>query len=250
MSQTSRNRRDSNNSSESSDCSTSSQCWPCSASSSSNNRHEEDAASTLVTGPQYDTTISELMSMGYEKELVIAALDASYNNPHRAVEYLVTGIPENSELDRISIQEVQSCQQTSAAEAFRVIPLERRRNHHQLQNLRQGLQQNRELLPTIFQQLDQENSEENSQHEPCIQTITEPHRELADLSETEEDMEDTCEETTQINYIEVTKQEKEVIERLQALGFTESVAIEAYIACEKNENLAANLLLNQSFEDS
>lgn len=48
------------------------------------------AAPSTVTGSEYETMLTEIMSMGYERERVVAALRASYNNPHRAVEYLLT----------------------------------------------------------------------------------------------------------------------------------------------------------------
>lgn len=48
------------------------------------------AAPFTVTGSEYETMLTEIMSMGYERERVVAALRASYNNPHRAVEYLLT----------------------------------------------------------------------------------------------------------------------------------------------------------------
>lgn len=41
-------------------------------------------------------------------------------------------------------------------------------------------------------------------------------------------------------YVQVTEQEKESIERLVAMGFDRQMAITAFLACDRNEELAAN----------
>ncbi|KAK7165786.1 hypothetical protein R3I93_005766 [Phoxinus phoxinus] len=211
----------------------------------------EDASSTLVTGQEYDAMLTNIMSMGYERDKVVAALKASYNNPHRAVEYLLNGIPT------VPVQEtrpapVQLPTDTPATEGEN--PLEFLRSQPQFQSMRQVIQQNPSLLPALLQQLGQENPEllqQISQHqERFIQMLNAPVGE-GEGGEGAEfgDLGAIGDEATPESYIQVTQQEKEAIERLKALGFSEALAVQAYFACEKNENLAANFLLNQNFED-
>ena len=45
---------------------------------------------SLVRGPEYEAAVLNLMGMGYEREEVVRALRASFNNPDRAAEYLLT----------------------------------------------------------------------------------------------------------------------------------------------------------------
>ncbi|XP_055060437.1 RAD23 homolog A, nucleotide excision repair protein a [Misgurnus anguillicaudatus] len=212
----------------------------------------EDASSTLVTGQEYDDMLSNIMSMGYEREQVVAALKASYNNPHRAVEYLLNGIPS------VPVQETnpapaQLPTDTPTTEGGEN-PLEFLRSQPQFQSMRQVIQQNPSLLPALLQQLGQENPEllqQISQHqEQFIQMLNAPVAEGEVVEGAEfADLGAIADETAPGSYIQVTQQEKDAIERLKALGFSEALVVQAYFACEKNENLAANFLLNQNFED-
>lgn len=54
------------------------------------------AASSLLSGPALAQAVSSIMEMGFEEDQVKRAMRAAYNNPDRAVEYLMTGIPESA----------------------------------------------------------------------------------------------------------------------------------------------------------
>ncbi|XDV15675.1 hypothetical protein PO909_015709 [Leuciscus waleckii] len=214
----------------------------------------EDASSTLVTGQEYDAMLTNIMSMGYERDKVVAALKASYNNPHRAVEYLLNGIPTVPVQETRPVRRGRLPTDTQPTEGEN--PLEFLRSQPQFQSMRQVIQQNPSLLPALLQQLGQENPEllqQISQHqERFIQMLNAPVGEgEGEGGEGAEfgDLGAIGDEATPESYIQVTQQEKEAIERLKALGFSEALAVQAYFACEKNENLAANFLLNQNFED-
>merc|ERR1712217_96927 len=49
----------------------------------------------MVMGSEYEAMVDRIAEMGFDKEQVRAALGASFNNPDRAVEYLMNGIPDN-----------------------------------------------------------------------------------------------------------------------------------------------------------
>ncbi|XP_063151009.1 UV excision repair protein RAD23 homolog B isoform X2 [Candoia aspera] len=235
----------------------------------------EDATSALVTGQSYENMVTEIMSMGYEREQVIAALRASFNNPDRAVEYLLMGIP--GDRDSQGMADPPQAASTGASPSSAVAaaaaaaaatttttttttsstgghPLEFLRNQPQFQQMRQIIQQNPSLLPALLQQIGRENPQllqQISQHqEHFIQMLNEPVQESGQGGGGSGSGGGVAEAGSRhMNYIQVTPQEKEAIERLKALGFPEGLVIQAYFACEKNENLAANFLLQQNFDE-
>ncbi|KAF2301615.1 hypothetical protein GH714_028279 [Hevea brasiliensis] len=241
------------------------------------------AASNLVAGNNLDQTIQQIMDIGggtWDKETVTRALRAAYNNPERAVDYLYSGIPEAAEVAvPVSHFPAGQATETGAAGAapasgapntspLNMFPqetlsaggggggggsgglgsLDFLRSNQQFQTLRSMVQANPQILQPMLQELGKQNPHLlrmiQEHHAEFLQLINEP------LEGSEGDIFDQVDQDMP-HAINVTPAEQEAIERLEAMGFDRALVIEAFLACDRNEELAANYLLENAgdFED-
>lgn len=180
--------------------------------------------------------------MGFPEDQVVKAMRAAFNNPDRAVEYLMSGIPEVSEQAQpenvapATESEPQPSEQTGES------PFEPLRQIPQFDEIRQMILSQPQMLEPMLAQLAQTNPE-------MLQIIAQnPEGFLRWLAMA--GGEGGAPPGTTV--IRLTDEENQAIERLTGLGFDRNVAIEAYLACDKNEMLAANYLFdngNEQFEE-
>ncbi|XP_046400807.1 UV excision repair protein RAD23 homolog B-like isoform X2 [Ischnura elegans] len=170
----------------------------------------EEAESALLMGEDYNQIVRNIVDMGYERELVEEALRASFNNPDRAVEYLLTGIPSSL------LDDLPPTSSPSSGGG--------------------GGGTTRAALGAALASINRD-SELSSSPPPAGEMPGGDAQGGAGGG------------LFQSSLIQITPQDKEAIERLKALGFPEHLVVQAYFACEKNENLAANFLLSQNLDD-
>ena len=115
------------------------------------------------------------------------------------------------------------------------------RQNPQFQQLRQIVQQQPQMLEPILQQVGAGNPQ-------LAAMIAERPEEFLRLL-AEDQGEDDAALPPGAQAIQVTEEEREAIERLCRLGFERDLVIQAYFACDKNEELAANFLFDQPEDD-
>ncbi|GIY34263.1 UV excision repair protein RAD23 homolog A [Caerostris darwini] len=232
------------------------------------------AESKLVLGEDYEKMVSQIVEMGYERMDVERALRASFNNPDRAVEYLITGVlpPENdSQSDSPAVANIQSSNTIPVPSGNEAEPLAFLRTQPQFQQMRQVIQQNPQLLNAVLQQIGQNNPQLllliSQNQEEFVRMLNEPGSGQSGTPTSGRSTTGGAAPTISTGALsgnlpnvqlepavgeaaaQISPQDREAIERLKALGFPEYLVIQAYFACDKNENLAANFLLSQNFDE-
>jgi UV excision repair protein RAD23 len=214
------------------------------------------AESTLLMGDEYETMVQNIIDMGYARDQVEQALRASFNNPDRAVEYLINGIPPMD--DQEAVNETADLSGVDERQSDTDDPLAFLRTQPQFQQMRHVIQQNPQLLNAVLQQIGQTNPALlqliSQNQESFVRMLNEPTPGAATTGGGNIPSGGSLGSQAATGgppqgMIQVTPQDKDAIERLKALGFPEHLVVQAYFACEKNENLAANFLLSQNLDE-
>jgi UV excision repair protein RAD23 len=245
---------------------------------------------SLVTGTALQETINNMMAMGFEREMCVKALRAAFNNPDRAVEYLLTGIPENlvppaaAAPAAAAAAPVGGAAPAAPAAASPAVPggpgpntqplnlfpegmpggmggggggegagiLDFLRENPQFQAIRAMVQGNPQILQPMLAELQRQNPQLyqliSGNQEEFLRLLNEPAPEGA-LENLQAGLEGAGFGGEGEGQIEISEEEKAAIDRLAALGFEFERAAEAFFACGKNEELAANFLFDNAAMD-
>ena len=195
------------------------------------------------TKPGISEKVNALVEMGYEREKVEKALTASGGRTDLAIEYLTSGnIPENapqsqpipnilnnnndSNLDeelRINASLIKLMCARDPNKIISILNSMKEKTPHLLNKIRQHEEDFKRLLVSPINQEDLENFR-------MFEQRIGPGRRQPELR--------------------LTREETEAINRLKNLGnFSQAEVIQAYFACDKNEELTANYLFEQKLRD-
>jgi len=207
-----------------------------------------------------EKALTELTDMGFERTQAELALRASFYHVERAAEYLITGtIPSLGE-GPASSQGGESGQTPTGSEssaggqrAGGAEDLRTLSQSPQFQALRQLIQTNPDQLQTLMQTL-------QATQPDLYQLIEQRPQEFLELLNQADEGDDGGDDDDSLQggaeggaggqgppgtvTITLSPQDQQAINRLQDMGFERNRVIEAFLACDRNEELAANYLLS------
>ena len=260
----------------------------------------------FVTGSQRNETVERIMEMGYQREEVERALRAAFNNPDRAVEYLLMRIPEHlqqrlsnsstnpqasgeasnndSSNDNANEQlppdeedlfaqasgtstpqdlsrntNTQSSTTAAIGETGAAVPGSIGLTVEDLLALRQVISGNPEALAPLLENLSNRYPQLRQQimgnpeafismlleavgdNLQAVDEFTAP--EAVEAGDHEHEAEGSL--ASALPQLDITPEDEVAIDRLCELGFERSLVIQVYFACDKNEEIAANMLFSE-----
>lgn len=184
-----------------------------------------EAESILLVGDKYNEIVNSIMLMcETTREMAEQALRASYNNPDRAVEYLINRQIPEADYDQRELQNVSATRMETDE------PLGFLRNLKEFREMKLALHRNPNLLQSIIQSIGEQNP-------ALLKLITENQNEFVSM------LNEPIDNADPSGDLVITAEDRLAINRLKRLGYSEDVVLEAYFACDKNEELAANFLI-------
>lgn len=236
---------------------------PETASSTAANALTPASSSDFALGQDREAAIQNMMEMGYERPQIERALRAAFNNPHRAVEYLITGIPEaltraeqppqaqeepaahaeaQTEHEDESNQEANVHENmfdvAEAAAGDEPVPAQEDR----LALLRAAIQSEPELVQSVLQEIAASNPQAaqliEQDPEAFISTLLGQHDDAGYEIEEEEEG---------VVRVQLSESDESAIRRLCELGFDRDMVVQVYLACDRNEEVAADILFRDNW---
>ena len=189
--------------------------------------------------------------MGFEKEQALLALKAAKGNIQLAVEYLYNGLPieatqEEEEMEEEE-EEPQITEKDELKAAASVVKILYAQDPTSLEDLIMNLEESDPSLMKLIK--DHEEEFQNLINEPIndedLRNFDEFQKQLGGESQM-----GTPSHSEEYSTIQITPEEAAAIQRLINLcGLSEAEVTQAYFACDKNEELAANFLLESKFNN-
>ncbi|GMT14690.1 hypothetical protein PFISCL1PPCAC_5987, partial [Pristionchus fissidentatus] len=229
------------------------------------------AAAPALTAEQ-ESAVQAILSMGFGREGAIAALQAANFNADAAVDFLMGGEDMGGAPAAAAAGAGRGGRAPDLAPGMIEAASGRRENPGigllrgmpQFDEIRRLVRENPQLLPELLAQVGQVNPElmQIIQQDPAAFAAILNEELLGGDSDEDDDDDEMNYEPDEIGggnaeedlrnrgvaRIQVTPDENAAIERLKSMGFPEALVVEAFFACDKNEDLAVNYILQRMDE--
>jgi len=209
----------------------------------------------------YTSEVNTLVEMGFPKEYAQSAIKAAKGNVSIAIEFLYNGIPDvpidDNEVNNGNQGHSGQVPQSESEVIKRIASLVKilcANDPSQLQNIILGLQQTQPELLNLIKAHETEFKNLISQPvtEEDMAVFQEFNNQRGQMQGGEGGMGSqggTNQDQSGRPIIRLSKTEFDAVQRIKEFGFSEMDAAQAYFACDKNEEMAINFLIEMKSQD-